>query len=100
MGAVLGQRKDKKERMIACTSKKFREDELKWIPYDREYWAVVASVRHFSHYLRFKPFEIVTDHKPLLAWRDITTERDGTNRRTRWAMELSTYDFDMIYKEG
>ena len=101
LGAVLGQVKEaKKESMIACTSKKFNTDELKWIPYDREYWAVMYSVRHFSHYLRFKSFELVVDHKPLLAWRDITTQRDGTNKRTRWAMELSTYEFNMVYKEG
>ena len=101
LGAVLGQKKEaKKESMIACTSKKFNSDELKWIPYDREYWAVIYSVRHFTHYLRFKPFELIVDHKPLLAWRDITTQRDGTNKRTRWAMELSTYEFNMVYKEG
>ena len=101
MGAVLCQKKEgNKECMIACTSKKFNADELRWIPYDREYWAVVYAVRHFSHYLRFKPFQIVTDHKPLLAWRDITTQKDGFNKRTRWAMELSSYDFIMTYKEG
>ena len=101
MGAVLCQKKEgNKECMIACTSKKFNSDELRWIPYDREYWAVVYAVRHFSHYLRFKPFQIVTDHKPLLAWRDITTQKDGFNKRTRWAMELSSYDFVMTYKEG
>ena len=57
-------------------------------------------MRHFTHYLRFKPFVLVVDHKPLLAWRDITTQRDATNRRTRWAIELSTYEFEMLYKEG
>ena len=101
MGAVLTQKDDEgKERMIACSSKKFGEDELKWIPYDREYWALVHSVRHFSHYLRFQKFTLITDHKPLLAWRDITTQRDGTNKRVRWAMELSTYEMDLVFKQG
>ena len=101
MGAVLTQKGDDgKERMIACTSKKFGENELKWIPYDREYWAMVYAIRHFSHYLRFKKFTMIIDHKPLLAWRNISTERDATNRRVRWAMELSTYDMDVIFKEG
>ena len=100
MGAVLCQIIDGKERMIACTSKKFTSDELKWIPYDREYYAVVFAVKHFAHYLRFKPFTIITDHKPLLAWRDVATQQDGHNKRTRWAMMLSTFDFEMIYRQG
>ena len=101
MGAVLTQKGDDgKERMVACVSKKFSENELKWIPYDREYWALVYAVRHFSHYLRFKKFTLITDHKPLLNWRDITSQRDASNRRVRWAMELATYEMDLIFKEG
>ena len=100
LGAVLAQEQDKKERMIACMSKKFTTEELKWAPYDREFLAMVLPTRHFSHYLRWKPFKLFTDHKPLLAWKDVTTQKDGSGKRTRWVMELSTYDVEVIYKEG
>ena len=100
LGGVLGQVQQKKERMIACMSKKFTTDELKWAPYDREFLAMILPTRHFSHYLRWKPFKLFTDHKPLLAWKDVTAQKDGSGKRTRWAMELSSYDVEVIYKEG
>ena len=100
LGGVLGQIQQKKERMIACMSKKFTTDELKWAPYDREFLAMILPTRHFSHYLRWKPFKLFTDHKPLLAWKDVTAQKDGSGKRTRWAMELSSYDVEVIYKEG
>ena len=100
LGAVLAQKQEKKERMIACMSKKFNTDELKWAPYDREFYAMVIPTRHFSHYLRWNHFKLFTDHKPLLAWKDVTTQKDASGKRTRWVMELSTYDVEVIYKEG
>ena len=100
MGAILGQMQEKRERMIATMSKKFTEAELKWIPYDREFLAMIASVRHFSHYLRWSHFKLITDHKPLLAWKDVTTQKDAGGKRTRWVLELSTYDVEVTYKEG
>ena len=100
LGAVLAQNQEKRERMIAAMSKKFTKDELKWCPYDREFLAMIIPVRHFSHYLRWSPFKLFTDHKPLLAWKDVTAQKDATGKRTRWTMELSTYDVEVIYKEG
>ena len=100
LGAVLAQEQEKKERMIACMSKKFTTDELKWAPYDREFLAMILPTRHFSHYLRWKPFKLFTDHKPLLAWKDVTVQKDGSGKRTRWVMELSTYDVEVIHKAG
>jgi hypothetical protein len=61
---------------------------------------MIYSVRYFSHYRRFKPFKLITDHKPLLAWRNTTVEHDITGRRSRWALEMSQYDMEVIYKEG
>ena len=100
LGAVLTQVKDRKEHMIACMSKKFTPEQLRWATYDREFLSMILPVRHFSHYLRWNKFKLVTDHKPLLAWKDVTTQKDGSGKRTRWAMELSTYNVEVIYKEG
>ena len=52
------------------------------------------------HYLRFKHFTIFTDHKPLLALMTIDTRKDASGKRTRWALELSSYDFTIKYKAG
>ena len=61
---------------------------------------MISGVRANSHYLRHARFKIVTDHRPLLAWRKVDEKKDPTGRRTRWAIELDNYDFDLVYKKG
>ena len=53
-----------------------------------------------SHYLKFRHFTIFTDHKPLLNCISIDPKKDGSGKRTRWALELSSYDFTIKYKAG
>ena len=46
-------------------------------------------------------FEVVTDHKPLANIPEsIVSERDGTGRRGRWAVELSSFDFSVTTRRG
>ena len=42
----------------------------------------------------------MTDHRPLLSCLSIDTRKDGTGKRTRWSLELSTYEFDIFHKSG
>ena len=60
----------------------------------------MCGIRANAHYLRHAPFVAITDHRPLLAWRKVDAKKDPTGRRTRWAIELDTYDFELIYKKG
>ncbi|PFX34578.1 Transposon Tf2-8 polyprotein [Stylophora pistillata] len=50
-----------------------------------------GSLRHFP---------VVTDHKPLVGSRNIDPGSDPTGRRARWAIELSTYDFVIVHRDG
>lgn len=69
--------------------------------YDKELWAVVWAIKHFRHYLAATTFTVLTDHKPLLNLpHSIKAEGDATGRRGRWALELSTYDFEVVYRKG
>ena len=68
--------------------------------YDRERWAIVWSVRHFRPYLAGRHFTVVTDHKPFVGSTNIDPASDPTGRRARWAIELSTYDFDIVHRDG
>ncbi len=74
--------------------------ERNWSTFDREWWAIVWSVRHFSHYLQGCPFEIVTDHRPLLGLKKMPINRDPTGRRTHWALELDVYDWVIKHRNG
>ena len=100
IGYVLTQIVDKKERVIAYGSKKLNDQQCKWSTYDREYFAIIAAVRANAHYLRHNKFVIITDHRPLLAWRKVDSRKDPTGRRTRWALELDNYEFDLVHKKG
>ena len=100
IGSVLSQRQDDKERVIAYASHTLSPSERKWSTFDREFWAVVWSVRHFKHFLSGSPFTVITDHKPLLSLRKTPVDSDPTGRRSRWIFELDVYDYDILHREG
>ena len=100
VGFVLTQQFDGKEKVISYGSKKLSPTQRRWSTYDREFFALLCAVRANAHYLRHAPFVAITDHRPLLAWRKVDLQKDPTGRRTRWAIELDTYEFDLVYKKG
>ena len=100
IGYVLTQVVDGKERVISYGSKKLTDTQKKWSTYDREFWALLCAIRANAHYLRHSKFVAITDHRPLLSWRKVDSKKDPTGRRTRWCIELDTYDFELIYKAG
>ena len=100
IGYVLTQVVDGRERVISYGSKKLSVPQKNWCTYDREYWALLCAIRANTHYLRHSKFTAITDHRPLLSWRKVDPKKDPTGRRTRWAIELSCYDFELLYKAG
>ena len=100
IGYLLGQKTDGKERVISYGSKKLSPAQQRWSTYDREFFALIAGVRANAHYLRHNNFMVITDHRPLLAWRRVDARKDPTGRRTRWAIELDNYEFELVYKKG
>jgi hypothetical protein len=65
MGAVLSQIQDGKEKVIAYYSKAFSRTERKYCVTRRELLAVVASIKHFHHYLYGRHFLVRSDHDAL-----------------------------------
>ena len=100
VGYVLTQFHNEKERVISYGSKKLDATQRRWSTYDREFFGLLLGIRNNSHYLRVKPFIAVTDHRPLLAWRKQDSKKDVTGRRMRWIIELESYDFELIYRQG
>lgn len=100
VGAVLSQRSDTKEHVISYTSHVLSQAERKWSTFDRELYAIVWAVRNFRHYLAFHPFNIVTDHKPLVGLKRMPLDHNPTGRRARWAMELDVYDWCIVHRDG
>lgn len=100
IGAVLSQGEGNHEHVVAYASKSLNASQRNWITYDREWWAILWAIRHFRPYLAGRKFTVVTDHKPLVGSANIDPGTDPTGRRARWAIEMSTYDFDLVNRDG
>ena len=100
IGAVLSQVQKGTERVVAYFSQKLTTTQQRWSTYDRELWAIIASVRHFRHYLRGQEFFIFTDHQPLLGHNTVPIQDDVTGRRARWIIELNAYTFQIRHRKG
>ena len=100
VGFVLTQFHEEREHVISYGSKKLDATQRRWSTYDREFFGLLTGIRNNSHYLRVKPFFAVTDHRPLLAWRKQDAKKDVTGRRMRWVLELESYNFELIYRQG
>jgi len=98
LGAALIQRDhDGAPHAIAYYSMKLRDPATHYPAIDCEALAVVEGVRVFDSYLYGRKFLIYTDHRPLVY---IFKHRTKSPRMTRYAHDLSYYDFEIRYKEG
>ena len=59
--------------------------------------AVIWGTQQFNVYLESRKFDLITDHKALLAFKKI---KDSNPRPERWSIKLSKYDYEVIYRKG
>src|SRR3990167_8233604 len=97
LGAILSQQHEIGERVIAYASRTLVEGEKKWGITELEALAVVWGTEQFKVYLEDRPFDLITDHKALLAFKKIT----NTNPRLeRWSIKLSRFTYNILYRKG
>ena len=84
---------------IAYFSRKLEPAEINYDVHDKEMLAVVTSLREFRHWLSgtIIPISIITDHNNL---RYFMSQRQLNRRQSRWAMELSEFNFRLSYSPG
>ena len=97
LGGVLMQKVDGVDHPIAYYSRKFNDAEGRYSVSEKEALAIVASVKHFAHYLYGYHFVIYTDHAPL---RQLFQYKQTLPRITRWAIYLAEFTYDLCYKPG
>ena len=67
IGAVLAHKmSDRSEKPIGSASRTLNKAERDYSQLEKEGLSCVFGVKHFYSYLFGHPFELVTDHKPLL----------------------------------
>ena len=103
VGAVLSQKYDAGDRPIAFTSKLFASAQLNYSMWEKELLAIVWAVKELRPYLRATSFDLVTDNKPsayILKSTNFKMSTTASNRVMRWLIELQTYLYNVIYKNG
>ncbi|CAG2223500.1 unnamed protein product [Mytilus edulis] len=97
MGAVLSQLQDRVEKVIWYFSKTFSRSVRKYCVTRRELLAVVASIKHFHHYLYGKYFKVRSDHGAL-SW--LFNFKNPEGQLARWFEVLASYDFKIEHRAG
>lgn len=101
VGAVLLHRfADGSEKPIAHASKTLNDAQRAYSQVEKEALSIVFGVHKFHQYLYGRQFELVTDHKPLVAIFHPSKKLPvmTAHRLQRWAIALMGYTFDIRYK--
>ena len=97
MGGILSQVQNGTEKVICYFSKAFTKPERRYCVTRRALLAVVASIRHFHHYLYGRHFLVRSDHVAL-RWLFMFKNPEG--QIARWLETLATYDFNIEHRAG
>ena len=101
IGAVLAHRMaDGSERPVAYASRSLTKAEKNYSQLEKEGLSCIFGVTKFHSYLFGHPFDLVTDHKPLLALLNEhkPTSPQASARVRRWSLLLSAYEYTMKFR--
>lgn len=99
IGGVIAHEVNGVEKPISFTSFSLNNAQQKYPILHLEALAVVSTIKKFHKFLYGQKFKVYTDHKPLIG----IFGKEGRNamyvtRLQSYVMELSIYDFDIIYR--
>ena len=97
LGAVLSQKHEGKERVVAYASRILSKAERRYSATRKELLAVVTFVKHFRAHLLGRHFIVRTDHGSL-QW--LYNFREPEGQMARWLELLQEFDFEVIHRSG
>ncbi|KAG7559358.1 Ribonuclease H-like superfamily [Arabidopsis thaliana x Arabidopsis arenosa] len=97
VGAVLGQKIDKKLHVIYYASRTMDDAQVKYATTEKELLAVVFAFEKFRSYLVGSKVIVYTDHAAL---RQIYAKKDTKPRILRWILLLQEFDMEIVDKKG
>ena len=101
VGAVLAHNyPDGSERPIGYASRSLAPVEHNYSQLEKEGLACIFGVKRFHSYLYGRSFDLVTDHKPLLALMSEyrSTSPQASARVKRWSLLLSAYGYKLQFR--
>ena len=92
---------DGSEKPIGYASRSLSKAERNYSQLEKEGLACVFGVKKFHSYIFGHPFELVTDHKPLLTLlsEHKATSPQASARIRRWSLTLSTYEYTIVFRK-
>ena len=97
IGAVLGQREDKKAYVIYYASKTLDSAQANYTTTEKEFLAVVFALEKFRSYIVGSPVTIFTDHAAL---KYLLSKQDTKPRLTRWILLCQEFNLTIKDKKG
>ncbi|PKU62236.1 putative mitochondrial protein [Dendrobium catenatum] len=82
---------------VAYFSEKLNDTRQRYSTYDKEFYAIIQSLRHWRHYLLPQEFVIFSDHEAL---RYINSQKKLNARHGRWVEFLQEYTYTIRHKAG
>ena len=99
VGAVLEQRLHGHTTPLAFYSKKLSDTERRYPTFDRELLVVYLATKHFKHLLEAQPFQIWTDHLPLVHAFSKKTD-PCSSRQQRQLSTVSEFNCNLQHISG
>ncbi|CAL8085223.1 unnamed protein product [Prunus armeniaca] len=97
LGAVLGQRKDKKPHVIYYASRTLNDAQLNYSTTKKELLVVVFALDKFRSYLLGTKVLIYSDHAAL---KYLLTKKEAKPRLIHWMLLLQEFDVEIRDKRG
>ncbi|KAM5555299.1 hypothetical protein ABKV19_023282, partial [Rosa sericea] len=97
VGAVLGQRKEKKPHAIYYASRTLNDAQLNYSTTEKELLAVVFALDKFRSYLLQTKIIVYTDHAAL---KYLLSKKEAKPRLIRWILLLQEFDIEIKDKKG
>ncbi|KAM2115566.1 hypothetical protein ACFX1Q_023983 [Malus domestica] len=97
LGAILGQRKDKRPHVICYASRTLNDTQLNYSTTEKELLAVVFALDKFRSYLIGTKVIVFTDH---VALKYLLTKKDAKPRLIRWMLLLQEFNIEIRNKKG
>ena len=97
IGAVLGQREDKKDFVIYYASKTLDSAQANYTTTEKEFLVVVFALEKFRSYIVGSPVTLFTDHAAL---KYLLSKQDTKPRLTRWILLCQEFNLAIKDKNG
>lgn len=96
-GAILLQRVNDVNRVVAYFSKRTSPPESRYHSYELETLSIYNALKHFRVYLLGIHFKIITDCNAI---KSTANKKDLSPRVARWWTYMQDFNFDVVYRKG